>query len=204
MIVKICGITSPCDALAAVRAGAAALGFNFYPASPRFVSVEAAQRIAAVLPPGVLKVGVFVNETLERAAEVVAAAGLNVAQMHGAEVPEMAAPHPGVRVWLALPAAPGLAARIASARAEAFLVDTPSPSHGGTGRAFDWSLAEALPGRIVLAGGLGPDNVAEAIRRVRPWGVDAASRLERAPGVKDHEKMRQFVEAALREARTLC
>ncbi|MDX2153274.1 MAG: phosphoribosylanthranilate isomerase [Bryobacteraceae bacterium] len=202
MVVKVCGITNLDDALAAVDAGADALGFNFYPQSPRYIEPLTVARLCAAIPPDILKVGVFVDEPVARAAELCAAAGLDIAQLHG-EARAASSPAP-IRIWRALPAGVDLAARIAASPADAFLIDTPSPLHGGTGTVFDWSLAANLRARIILAGGLGPDNVAEAIRRVRPWGVDAASRLERAPGLKDHEKMRLFVKAARSESTILC
>ena len=209
-VVKICGITTVEDAVAAVEAGATAIGFNFYPGSPRFVSVERAREIVGrlkggcsqdwlphqgVQQQGVLKVGVFVGERAERVAEIMREAEMDVAQVHGGEYPHE------VRVWAAFRAGdPGLRETMDAGVAEAFLVDTPSTTlHGGTGQTFDWSLAAGLPGRIVLAGGLDAGNVREAIRKARPWGVDACSRLESTPGRKDHVKIRRFVEAALTE-----
>jgi phosphoribosylanthranilate isomerase len=195
VVVKICGITTPEDAIAAAEAGATAIGFNFYPRSPRFVTPSHARQLGRVLPPGVLKVGVFVGEPVSKVVDFVHEAELDVAQVHEGDYPS------GLRVWAAFRAGgPGLSEAMASSLAEAFLIDTPSAIlHGGTGQTFDWSLAAGLPGRIVLAGGLDAGNVREAIRKARPWGVDACSRLESAPGHKDHEKMRRFVEAALTE-----
>jgi len=180
-LVKICGITSLDDAHQAIDAGADALGFNFFPRSPRYVSVADAAEIIEHLPATVLKVGVYVDEFH--------AAGMDVAQMHGGPDPA------DTRFWRALSATtPGLRETIEASRAEATLIDTPAgPERGGTGRTFDWALAAALPGRIVLAGGLGPDNVSEAIRTTRPWGVDACSRLEREPGKKDYAKVEEFI-----------
>ena len=180
-LVKICGITSLADARQAIDAGADALGFNFFPGSPRYLTDAAAAAIIEHLPATVLKVGVYVDEFHP--------AGMDVAQIHGGVEPE------GTRFWRALSATTmGLRERIETSRAEAFLIDTPAgEQRGGTGKTFDWSLAAALPGRIVLAGGLGPDNVAEAIRTVRPWGVDACSRLEREPGKKDYAKVEEFI-----------
>jgi len=180
-LVKICGITSLDDARQAIDAGADALGFNFFPGSPRFLTDAAALSIIDHLPPSVLKVGVYVDEFHP--------AGMDIAQIHGAADPS------GTRFWRALSATtPGLRETIEASRAEAILIDTPAgPQRGGTGKTFDWSLAATLPGSIVLAGGLGPDNVAEAIRTVRPWGVDACSRLEREPGKKDYAKVEEFI-----------
>ena len=179
--VKICGITSLDDARQAIDAGADALGFNFFPRSPRYLTDAAATKIIEQLPATILKVGVYVDEFHE--------IGMDLAQIHGGPDPA------GARFWRAFSAAtPGLRETIVDSRAEAVLIDTPSgPQRGGTGRTFDWSLAAGLPGRIVLAGGLGPDNVPEAIRTVRPWGVDACSRLEREPGKKDYAKVEEFI-----------
>ncbi len=192
MIVKICGITNSGDAAIAIAAGATALGFNFYPRSPRFISFAAARAIAAEVPAGILKVGIFVNETPERVCEAVPEAGIDVAQVIGP-------PPASARYWRVHRPVPGFCSNdLDDSRAEAFLLDTPSDSlHGGTGHTFDWLLA-SIPGkRIVIAGGLGPDNVAQAIRACRPWGVDACSRLESTPGRKDPDKVKAFVAAAL-------
>lgn len=192
VLAKICGITSLRDARQAVEAGADALGFNFWPRSPRYITPEAARAIIDALTGTVLRVGVFVDPTTEHVREVMRIAGLDVAQIHGAAIKVE-----GVHVWQAWSAtSEGLRERIEGSSAEAFLIDTPSGAlRGGTGKTFDWSLAKNLPGRIILAGGLGPENVAEAIEQVRPWGVDACSRLEREPGVKDHERVAGFLRA---------
>jgi phosphoribosylanthranilate isomerase len=187
MMVKICGITNSDDAQAAAEAGADALGFNFFPGSPRFIPPEAAAAIQAAP----MRVGVFVDESPEMVAEIARQARLDVVQLHGSEDPGHYLP---LRVWKAYrvtSAWPGLPD---SARgAEAVLLDGPAP---GTGESFDWSTVGELPLPVILAGGLGPDNIAEAIRQVRPWGVDACSRLEIRPGIKDHERMRRFISAA--------
>lgn len=168
MIVKICGITSPADAEAAIEAGADALGFNFWPKSPRFVKQQPWMRD---LP--VIKVGIFVGD-------VDPPPWLDVAQVYGPAAPA------NVRVWRAVkPGEPMVSA-------EAFVMDVSE----GTGRTFNWSLAAGLPAKVVLAGGLHAGNVAEAIRAARPWGVDACSMLESSPGRKDHAKVRDFVAAA--------
>jgi phosphoribosylanthranilate isomerase len=194
MIVKICGITNREDALAAAGSGASALGFNFYPASPRYVPPETAVSIAEGLPPGVWKVGVFVNEPAGAVARVASEVGLDVVQMHGdGEFP------PGFRVWKALRVGPQFRLRdLDTWEAEAFLLDTASDTlHGGTGMTFDWTVARGAAKRVVLAGGLDAGNVRRAIEEARPWGVDACSRLESSPGRKDHAKMARFIEAAL-------
>ena len=196
MMAKICGITNLGDALAAIDCGASALGFNFYPKSPRYVSEETAAGIVATLPASVCKVGVFVNETPDRVSDSVSRAGLDVAQIHGD------VRHPrGIRVWHAVSARPGFRLDSLDALpADAFLLDTPSDIlFGGTGETFDWSIAAGSPKRIIIAGGLDASNVRLAIERARPWGVDACSRIECAPGRKDHSKMAAFLKAALAE-----
>ncbi len=199
MMVKICGITNREDALAAAEAGASALGFNFYPKSSRFITPERASRIVRELPPSVVKAGVFVNEPPESVIAAVEEAGLDVAQLHGDESPDTLPG--GLRIWKAFRVGenfePGSLEKF---DVEAFLLDAPSPDlFGGTGRAFDWSRATGIGRKIILAGGLDEHNVRMAIQTVRPWGVDACSRLETSPGRKDHGKMTRFLRAALSE-----
>lgn len=192
MIVKICGITTNEDARAAVAAGASALGFNFYLQSPRVVLPSRAREIGRTLPSGILKVGVFVNEDPAVIARAMSEAGLDIAQVIG--------PTPaGVRTWRVHRVTEDFSSeQLADENAEAFLLDTPSASlYGGTGATFDWSRARIPGKRIVIAGGLGPDNVATAVSECRPWGVDACSRLESSPGRKDHARLEAFVRAAL-------
>jgi phosphoribosylanthranilate isomerase len=191
MIVKICGITNREDALAAAEAGASAIGFNFYRDSPRYISPTGAAMIAEKLPANVWKVGVFVNDTAETVAKVALDAGLDIAQLHGD------AQARGIRIWRARAAR--LVTDIADDDdAEAILMDAPSGGqYGGTGSTFDWLLARDLPKKIIVAGGLDAENVRQAIEQARPWGVDACSRIEKAPGLKDHDKMTKFVKAAL-------
>jgi phosphoribosylanthranilate isomerase len=185
MIVKICGITRRDDAAVAVEAGASALGFIFHPASPRFVTPEQAAKLGEGLPAW--KVGVFVNETAASIEAVVRAAKLDVAQIYDSEVPT------GVRVWKAIRVT-GPLRPDAAQDAEALLVDGPA-----NGVQFDWSH---IPrgNKVILAGGLNPENVEQAILAVRPWGVDASSGLESAPGIKDHRKVMEFVEKARKAA----
>ncbi|MFB3830211.1 MAG: N-(5'-phosphoribosyl)anthranilate isomerase [Bryobacteraceae bacterium] len=193
MIVKICGITNREDALAAAESGASALGFNFYPRSPRYLDLARAAAIIAGLPAGLWKVGVFVNEP--RAGEIARQIGLDVVQLHGDETPEQ---YPaGMRVWKGVRVGPGFRpADWENPAAEALVLDGPAgAAYGGAGVSFDWTLARGL-GRVILAGGLDAENVAEAIAAARPWGVDACSRLESAPGKKDHQKMAAFLRAA--------
>lgn len=193
MIVKICGITNRDDALAALEAGATALGFNFYPRSPRYLSPQAARAIVDELPPGVLKVGIFVDETNSAIRAILSEAALDVAQVHGNEAPS------GFRWWRARQVNSSFRCEaLDECAAEAFLLDAPSEElRGGTGRSFDWSKAR-IPGlRIIIAGGLDGGNVRQAIEQAEPWGVDACSRLESSPGKKDRLKMKQFIKAAL-------
>ncbi len=188
MMVKICGITNREDALAAVEGGASALGFIFYPKSPRCVDAEQARRIAEVVPASIWKVGVFVNEPAAEVARIARAAGLDVAQLHGQET--AADFPPGIRIWKALrilEAVPDLD----QYPVEAFLLDGMA-----NGRTFDWNLARVPGKRIILAGGLDATNVSRAIECARPWGVDACSCLESAPGRKDHVKLKEFLRAA--------
>jgi phosphoribosylanthranilate isomerase len=194
MMVKICGITNRDDALAAVEAGASAIGFNFYRDSPRYLSPTGAAMIAERLPSEVWKVGVFVHDNADAIAKVAVQAGLDVAQLYGK------ADARGIRVWRAcrIDDALGLNIFLSDPTVEALLLDSPSENqYGGTGQTFDWSRAKDLPKNIILAGGLDASNVAHAIEQAHPWGVDACSRLEKSPGLKDHDKMRQFIKAAL-------
>jgi len=189
MIVKICGITNRDDAMAAVDAGASAIGFNFYRESPRYISPTGAAMLGEKIPSSVWKVGVFVNEEPESIARVALQAGLDVAQLHGT------ADARGVRIWQAC----GIYDwELIDAGAEALLLDAPSgTAYGSTGKTWEWSQARGIPKKIVIAGGLDPANVQQAIEEARPWGVDACSRIEKSPGLKDHEKMRKFIKAAL-------
>ncbi|PYT24380.1 MAG: N-(5'-phosphoribosyl)anthranilate isomerase [Acidobacteria bacterium] len=195
MMVKICGITNLDDALAAIDAGAAALGFNFWPGSPRHIALENARHIIRQLPPAVLKVGVFVDEPREKVNEMSHTAGLDVAQLHGREAP---GDFPdGVRVWKAVRVALDFnASDVDQYPGEAVLLDGPS-----NGVPFDWTIAAHSSKRIIIAGGLDANNVRNAMDQARPWGVDACSRLETAPGKKDRLKMTQFIKAALAEDR---
>jgi phosphoribosylanthranilate isomerase len=192
MMVKICGITNREDALAAVDAGASAIGFNFYRESPRYISHTGAAMIGERIPANVWRVGVFVNETPDTIAKIVLDAGLDVAQLHGTSDAR------GVRVWQAIPA--NVEIKAMPKDVEALLIDTPADGmSGGSGKTWDWSKAPRLDLKIIIAGGLDADNVRTAIEQAHPWGVDACSRIEKSPGLKDHEKMRKFVKAALEE-----
>jgi phosphoribosylanthranilate isomerase len=198
MMVKICGITNREDAAAAEQGGATAIGFNFYPRSPRYIQPEHAAEIAAGL--GTLTVGVFVNESPANIARISELVGLGVIQLHGDESADEVKQYP-TRVWKAFRVTESWnPATLDSYSAEAFLLDAPpNGNYGGTGTVFDWNRARGLNRKIILAGGLDASNVGVAIQAVSPWGVDACSRLESSPGRKDHDKMRRFLEAALAE-----
>jgi phosphoribosylanthranilate isomerase len=199
--VKVCGITNPDDARVAADAGADAIGLVFAE-SPRRISVERAREIAAALPEGVLKVGVFVDADPGEVLRIAREVGLDYAQLHGDEPPEALAEirEGGVGVMKALRVrnAEALAA-VERYEADLFLLDAWSAkARGGTGARFDWELAKSLRGRdnIVVSGGLGPENVREAIEYFEPYGVDASSSLEERPGKKSGERVRRFVGAA--------
>lgn len=197
--VKICGITNLEDARHAVACGADALGFVFYPGSPRHVSPERARTIIAALPPLVTPVGLFVNETPERVRMIAKVCGLEVIQLHGDE-PPTACDYAPLRVIKALRVA--AAASIAGHekyRTAALLLDAwCADSYGGTGKSFNWELAAEVARQrpVILAGGLTPENVAAAIRTVHPYAVDVSSGVERAPGQKDAAKVAAFIATA--------
>ena len=196
MFVKICGTTSEEDALLAVAMGADAVGFVFAP-SPRRVSPTTASDIVKRLPREVLTVGVFRDEAPARVVEVVNTIGLRAAQLHGHESAEQAR-WVRARVPLLIQAFPAGSPAVLDAAdygADVVMIDAPSP---GSGVVFDWSLADGVPDgmRLVLAGGLTPDNVAEAIAAVHPWGVDVCSGVEVSAGRKDALKVKDFVAAA--------
>jgi phosphoribosylanthranilate isomerase len=196
VFVKICGITSEEDALLAVAMGADAVGFVFAP-SPRQVTPSVAASISGRLPPEVLTVGVFRDELPQRVVEIVNRSGLRAAQLHGHESREDSG-HVAVRVPLlikAFQAGDRELARAGEYGASIVMIDAPSP---GSGKVFDWRLAEGAPRatRLVLAGGLDAENVGEAVRVVRPWGVDVSSGVESSPGRKDPLKVKAFIAAA--------
>jgi phosphoribosylanthranilate isomerase len=199
--VKICGITNVEDAVASVDAGADALGFMFFPESKRHLALDRAAEIIRRLPPFISKVGVFVNPAAEAVHEAIEQTGIDTLQFHGAESPEFCAAFNKVKVVKAF------RVRGASVLEEclkfpdyAWLLDSHvSGAQGGTGVTFDWNVAAAatkLSRMIILAGGLKPETVAEAVQRVHPFAVDVSSGVESAPGRKDHQKIRQFIEAA--------
>jgi len=187
-MVKICGITNREDALAAIEGGAAALGFNFYPASPRYIAPDRAAEIIAGVPSAIWKVGVFVDESPENVLRIARQAGVDIAQLHGTESP---GDYPqGIRVWKAVRV--GQAFSLPTLLpAEAVLLDGPA-----SGQVFDWARIPGGRTKLILAGGLHAGNVREAIEQVHPWGVDACSLLESTPGRKDRFKMAAFLKAA--------
>ena len=196
--IKLCGLTRPEDVDAAVTAGADAVGFVFYPASPRYVSVEEAALLIRRLPPFVLSVGLFVNAAPDTIAATLARLPLNLLQFHGDESPAECErwQRPYLKAVRVVPDMDlrRMAADFATARA--LLLDADTKSYGGSGKTFDWSLIPAdLPMPIVLSGGLTPENVGAAILQVRPLGVDVSSGIEVAKGQKDHRRMRDFVAA---------
>jgi phosphoribosylanthranilate isomerase len=198
--VKICGITNLDDAMAAVDFGADALGFVFFKGSPRYIPCDSAASIIKNLPPFLTTVGVFVNEQPEHIENVITMVGIDVIQLHGEEPPERYTFTRRVIKAMRVETLESLDPLINyRGEASAFLLDTFTPDlFGGTGKIFNWDIAlEAKQfGRIILAGGLTPDNVAEAVRRVRPYGVDVSSGIEFEKGRKDFKKMQMFIERA--------
>jgi phosphoribosylanthranilate isomerase len=205
MLVKICGITRMADADAAVAAGASALGFVFWPKSPRFIDPYRARAIAASLPPFVVPVGVFVNQPAEYVKGVAALVRLGAVQLHGDEDVSYGAgiPFPLIRA-VAIDRQTDLTGIDRWPRPTMLLLDVHDPvSRGGTGRTIDWAMAAPIAAkrRALLAGGLTPDNVAEAVARVRPFGIDVSSGVEASPGIKDPARIRALFEALDNRAR---
>ena len=200
MRIKICGITNREDAEAAIAAGADALGFILYPASKRFIPIEKAIEIVETLPPFVQTVAVTVNAMKEftNLGWRKQLKTFGIAQLHGQESPvHVKAVSKYLPVIKVFPADKALVETTANYPVSAFMLDTPSPEHGGTGRAFDWSLAGEFKKRttkpLILSGGLNPENVAQAIETVQPYAVDVSSGVEASPGRKDHAKLRDFI-----------
>jgi phosphoribosylanthranilate isomerase len=196
MFVKVCGITNEDDALLAVAMGADAVGFVFAP-SPRQIAAQQAYDITRRLPPEILTVGVFRDEHPRLVTEIVHRSGVKAAQLHGSEGPEVVSEVAQAVRWV-IKAYPAGSPKIAEADAmptDLILLDAPTP---GSGQLFDWSLAGEVPDgkRVILAGGLDPDNVADAVKAVEPWGVDVSTGVERSPGKKDPLKVKRFVERA--------
>ena len=199
-IIKICGIKTLKDALAAIEAGADYLGFNFYPKSVRFIEKSPCAEITSVLKrehPQIKLVGVFVNSSVEEIRDILQTCQLDIAQLHGDETPEtfaLLAPY----AFRAFRGIPESNAGYERNEAPAMLIDAAVKGvYGGSGVTADWTAAAELAKKypLLLAGGLTPENVADAVRQVQPWGVDVASGVESAPGEKDAEKMLAFVKA---------
>ncbi|MBI5894234.1 MAG: phosphoribosylanthranilate isomerase [Deltaproteobacteria bacterium] len=209
--VKICGITNLEDAIAATEYGADALGFVFYKKSPRCVDVKTVKKIVKALPPFITAVGVFVNETKDKINKIIDETGLNVIQLHGDEPPEFcngferkvikAFKIQGSRAaaGFSLRQLRNLKVAATQYNVSAYLLDTYQEGiEGGTGRTFNWALAKKAKrfGRIILAGGLTPENVADAVKKVNPYAVDVSSGVEKRPGEKDLKKVKEFIERA--------
>ena len=200
---KICGMTELFEVEQAVAAGVDALGFIFADKSPRAIEPERARALIGHLPPFVDAVGVFVNEDPARVREIINFCGLTVSQLHGQEPPEYCALVPG-RVIKAMQVAPDMTADLLTPYNDvvcAFLLDTYHPEMvGGTGKSFDWSIIDRLAPvkSVILAGGLGPDNVEEAIAQVHPFAVDVNSAIEMSPGRKDVDKIKELAKAIAR------
>ena len=200
--IKICGLTREIDVRNAVEAGADAIGFVFYPASPRHVPIERAAALARLLPPFVTPVGLFVNADADEIGRAVEAIPDLVLQFHGDETPAecRAARRPFLRAVRMTPQTDLLDCARQFADAQALLLDAHVAGYGGGGKVFDWSLvARDLPCRVVLSGGLHAANVTDGILRLRPWAVDVSSGVESAKGIKDAAAMRRFCDA-VREA----
>jgi phosphoribosylanthranilate isomerase len=203
--VKICGLTTPQDAAAAIEFGADALGFNFFPGSKRYLRMEAAREWIASLPGNVEKVAILVNPSWEEAKAAATTAGITALQLHGMETPEFCRRlrEARIRFEKAVPVTgPDSLANIPDFFTTSVLLDSSGAGEfGGSGRTFPWDIARdfvlAHPHlRVILAGGLTPENVAEAVATVRPFGVDVTSGVESSPGCKDHARLRDFIAAA--------
>lgn len=200
--VKICGITRGADLAAAVNAGADAVGFVFYPPSPRALTPDAAAALAARVPPFVARVGLFVNAAAATVREILAAVPLDVLQFHGEEDAAYCAQfgRPYLKAARVRPGLDLLEFARAYPTAQGLLLDAWVEAYGGAGQSFDWSLIpENLPLPVILSGGLHAGNVEEAINKVHPWAVDVSSGVEAAKGIKDADKMAAFL-AAVRTA----
>ncbi|MDH7498773.1 MAG: phosphoribosylanthranilate isomerase [candidate division NC10 bacterium] len=199
--VKICGITSCKDALLAAEVGADALGFVFVQSSPRFIHPEEVARMRGQLPPLVFLVGVFADAPLEEVRGVVEACGLHAVQLHGGEDPQYCSSLGGCIIKAFRVKDRSSLTDLPRFRVAALLLDSYRAHQlGGTGETFDWDLAREAKGygRLILSGGLRPENVAEAIRRVGPYAVDVCSGVEERPGRKDQGKVRRFLEEVAR------
>jgi phosphoribosylanthranilate isomerase len=197
--VKICGFTRPEDAVTAVRLGADAVGLVFYPPSPRHVSLEAALAVTAALPPFVTVVGLFVDEDIATVREVLARVRIDLIQFHGDEESAYCAGFgkPYIKALRMRPDLDIAAAMAAHENASGFLLDAWDPdAKGGTGHRFDWArIPKEMAGSLILAGGLEPGNVGDALRAARPYAVDVSSGVEMGKGIKDAGKMAAFLKA---------
>ena len=199
--VKICGITNLEDALLSAKFGADALGFNFYKKSPRYISPEKARGIIEQLPAEVLKVGVFVNESLDKIIEIAETAKLDAIQLHGEETPEFVREikaKTNLEIIKAFRVSPEFKAEdVLKYEVDAVLLDAYSPKeHGGTGETFDWEVAKNVQKifpKMYLAGGLTAANAKEAVKKIEPFAIDACSLLEREKGFKDLQKVEEFI-----------
>jgi phosphoribosylanthranilate isomerase len=194
--IKICGITRPSDARAAAEAGADAIGLVFYPNSPRFLSVERASEIRDALPPFVQTVALFVNPDAAQVAQVIGRVKPSMLQFHGEETPQFCREFgvPYIKACRVKSGVSALEYLRPFSQAAAWLFDSHVPEYGGVGESFDWSLVPKTDKPVILSGGLSAANVAEAIRRVKPWGVDVSSGVESAKGLKDAAKIAAFIE----------
>ena len=197
--VKVCGMTSLKDALVAVEGGADAVGFIFYKKSPRSVTMKTVREIVLELPPFVDTVGVFVDETAEQINKIADYCNLDIIQLHGNESPTFCKKIRRKVIKAFRIKDMQSVKKLSSFQVSGFLLDTFSENlHGGTGKVFDWNLA--LPakkfGPVIMAGGLTPNNVQQAVRQIRPYGVDVCSGVESEPGIKDHKKVRAFLKNA--------
>jgi phosphoribosylanthranilate isomerase len=193
--IKICGITRTGDAADAARAGADAIGLVFYPPSPRFLSTERAREIRDALPPFVQAVALFVNPDAAQVAQVIGRVHPSMLQFHGEESPEFCAQFgvPFVKACRVKKGVDALEYLRPFSGAAAWLFDSHVPEYGGVGESFDWSLVPAAEKPVILSGGLSQANVGEAVRRVRPWGVDVSSGVESAKGIKHAAKIAAFI-----------
>lgn len=199
--IKICGITRACDLEAAVEAGVDALGFVFYPPSPRCLTADQAADLARRVPPFVTRVGLFVNPDADAVRAILRAVPLDLLQFHGEEPAGFCGQfdRPYIKAARVRPGVDLLEFACAYPAAQALLLDAWVDAYGGVGQSFDWSLVPAqFPGNLVLSGGLHAGNVAEAVCKVRPWAVDVSSGVESAKGIKDADKMNAFVAAVKR------
>lgn len=203
--VKVCGITTPEDGVLAAKAGASAVGLVFWPGSPRFVDRAMARRIVDVLPPFVVRVGVFVDQSLDMMSRTADDVGLDIIQLHGSEPPEMVACLPRRAIKAIRVGGDSVEQELRRYEGASILLDTKDEARpGGTGRTFDWQTAQQVRARVpflVLAGGLTAENVAAAIRTVGPDAVDVSSGVEKAPGRKDPQRLKAFLEAVREAAR---